>query len=153
MVAASVRRYYDTPVWAQHCGAVALTVVAGLFHAPGVAESEARTPSAPPQPSATGVIAGGVLTALDGVPLDGTRVSISSVATGESAVATTGANGHYAFTDLPSGKYRVIASRDGYSALAYGLPRSMLVGPSLILTPGERRNAVDFRLAAAADIV
>ncbi len=140
-------------MWAQRCGAVALAVVAGLFHAPGVAVSEARTPSAPPQPSATGVIAGRVLTALDGVPLDGTRVSISSVATGESAVATTGANGHYAFTDLPSGEYRVIASRDGYSALAYGSPRSMLVGPSLILTPGERRDVVDFRLAAAADIV
>jgi len=140
-------------MWAQRCGAVALTVIAGLFHAPGVAVSEARTPSASPQPSATGVIASRVLTALDGVPLDGTRVSISSVVTGESAVATTGANGHYAFTDLPSGEYRVIASRDGYSALAYGSPRSILVGPSLILTPGERRNAVDFRLAAAADIV
>ncbi len=139
-------------MWAQRCGAVALTVVAGLFHASGVAVPDARAQSAPPQP-ATSVIAGRVLTALDGVPLDGTQVSIFSLATSESAVATTGADGHYAFTDLPSGEYRVVASRDGYSALAYGSPRSMLVGPSLILASGERRDLVDFRLAVAADIV
>ena len=105
------------------------------------------------QVAPSSVVAGRVLTALEGVPLGGAQIAITLVDTGEQASATTGLDGHYAFTDLPSGSYRVVATHDGYSARDYGAPRSMLLGRPLTLADGERREMVDFRLSAAADIV
>ncbi|MDP6372845.1 MAG: carboxypeptidase-like regulatory domain-containing protein [Vicinamibacterales bacterium] len=128
------------------------STVAWLVLAHGLPASGQVGAAGQPQPQ-TSIVAGRVLTALDGIPLAGTEIAITLVETGERAVATTGADGHFAFIDIPSGDYRVVASHEGYAARDYTAPRSMLLGPPLTVAAGDRREMIDFRLAPAADLI
>lgn len=134
--------------------AVALAAVVGLG---GFSVAAPRTQSGSPEtaqtpPATAGEIAGQVLDATTGMPLDGARVDVTSPETGEQASATTGSNGRYAFVGLPAGAYRVVASQQGYAARDFGAQRSLLLGTPIQLSDGEIRRDISFRLATAGTI-
>jgi hypothetical protein len=71
-----------------------------------------------------------------GQPLDGAEVTIASVANLEEQQALfTSSTGRFLFANLPPGKYRLMASRRGYTMQAFhqheGFSTGIVVGPGL----------------------
>ena len=132
-------------------GLAAVVVLGGIsvaaLHTQSVSAEAIQTP-----PASAGEIAGQVVDATTGMPLDGARVDAISPETGEQASATTGSSGRYAFVGLPAGAYRVVASKPGYAGRDFGAQRSLLLGTPIRLSDGETRRDISFRLATAGTI-
>ena len=60
--------------------------------------------------------------------------------------AITDADGRFALTALPPGRYILEASKGGYLTLRYGQTRAFERGTPLQLKPGETLRAVDMYL-------
>ena len=127
------------------------SLTAGLPPVIAGGPDQAAQPGTAAGPS-TGRIGGQVMSATDGSPLADARVTLITPATGEQAEAITGANGRFAFVELPAGEYRIVASTVGYASRDFSAPRSLLLGPPLPLEGGQQRDDVDFRLAPAGGL-
>src|SRR5690242_19792699 len=80
--------------------------------------AQQQPPAAPPAPSFR--IAGIVVDQRSGTPLGKTRVMLApTTARTEQRTYITAADGHFAFDNLPSGKYSLAADRRGYPGQAF----------------------------------
>jgi carboxypeptidase family protein len=111
------------------------------------------TPS-PLQPPATagvrttGVIRGHVMST-DGRGLSHAQVRLMQATFGVRATTSTDEDGRFEFTNLPSGKYGVIASKMGYSPVGQDdSPFALLLnsGPTFDLAEDETREKADVKL-------
>ncbi len=82
----------------------------------------AQTPGTPPARSRppTALIAGVVVIADSGLPLDGVRVTLSGSEIRGSRRAQTDDDGRFAFAGLPAGQYTLSAARTGYVNVVFG---------------------------------
>ena len=95
----------------------------------------------------SGVIRGRILDA-GGGPLARASVRLTSESLPSDPVsATTGDDGAYEFAALPSGTYRVSASRSGFMTLEYGQRRPFTRGEMIDLAPREVCARMDVVLA------
>jgi hypothetical protein len=101
----------------------------------------------PPPSAAAGVIAGVVLDSAGNSPIRRAIVTLSTVETQpQDAAAWTDANGRFSFGYLPSGRYQLRATKDGYQGMAYGA-ETLRRPPGIIqLAAGQFRNDFIFRL-------
>jgi hypothetical protein len=127
-------------------------LLASLFHGVTVVAQTAETSKA----AATATLRGRVAAAASGQPLRRALVRIMAM---EVAVAvpllrstTTDASGRYEFTDLPAGRYIVMASKGGYVQLSYGQTRSSEPGKPVEILVGRTIEDIDFALPAGAVI-
>ena len=96
-----------------------LLLAAGQQGKPAAAAAQPKPPLAD-SASATFEIAGTVVDAISGDPLSGAFVRVSAVTKPEDAdVARTDDDGHFSFTALPAGKYRLFARKKGFEAQDY----------------------------------
>src|SRR5580700_10412615 len=98
-------------------------LLASLFHGVTVVAQTAETSKA----AATATLRGRVVAAASGQPLR--RALVRIMATEGAAVpllrsTTTDGSGRYEFTELPGGRYIVMATKGGYVQLSYGKTRS-----------------------------
>lgn len=101
-------------------------------------------------------------------PSDATAVGIvSDVTTGRGLALTlltltdaagvvrhevSGANGSFRFDGLPSGRYRLLATRPGYLSMAYGAASPEMPGPSVVLAAGKMAADLSIGLVRASAI-
>src|SRR5262245_27836554 len=97
-------------------------------------------------PTAKGRIAGRVLTADTGRPVSRARVFINAAAVPGGRGTLTDAEGAYAFTELPAGRYTVQVSKTGFISLSYGKRRPLMAGTPLQLNEAQQLSGIDFRL-------
>jgi len=111
------------------------------------------TPSPLPQPAnaavrTTGIIRGRIVSA-DGRGLSHAQVRLMQTGFGVRSTTTADEDGSFEFTDLPPGKFGVIASKMGYSPIGSDdAPLGLLLnsGSTLDLAEGETHEKVDLRL-------
>lgn len=103
-----------------HAGSLSC-VIAGLLLAIGLT-GHAQNPAAAREstPQSTGVIAGVVVIADSGLPLDGVRVTLAESDSRRSQRAVTDDDGRFAFTGLVPGRYTLSASKSGYVNVIFG---------------------------------
>jgi protocatechuate 3,4-dioxygenase beta subunit len=89
-----------------------------------------------PEPPATGVIAGVVVIADSGHPLDKVRLNLSGREIRGSRSMQTDDDGRFVFPALPAGLYTLSASRSGYVGVVYGQTQ-----------PGAGRSGTPIQLA------
>jgi hypothetical protein len=101
--------------------AAALSLAAGVSLGLGAA-GVAQTPTAPRQqtPQPSGLIAGVVVIADSGLPLDGVRVTLSGAEIRGSRRVQTDDDGRFSFMGLPPGRYTLSATKTGYVDVTYG---------------------------------
>ena len=96
----------------------------------------------------TGVIRGRILST-DGRALAHAQVRLMQASAGVRASTSADEEGRFEFTDLPPGKFGVVASKMGYSPIGQDdSPLAALLnsGPTFDLAEGETREKVDVRL-------
>jgi len=111
------------------------------------------TPSPLPQPAnaavrTTGIIRGRIVSA-DGRGLSHAQVRLMQTGFGVRSTTSADEDGRFEFTDLPPGKFGVIASKMGYSPIGSDdSPLGLLLnsGSTLDLAEGETHEKVDLRL-------
>src|SRR5215813_10595919 len=95
-------------------------------------------------------IAGTVVDSVSGAPLDGTEVEIAPVANlDEAQIFVTASNGQFTFRNLAIGKYRLRATRPGYTSQALGEHESF----STAITVGPRLDSEHIRFTLSRDSV
>ncbi len=103
---------------------LALGLLAVLAAAPAgvwaVSPLQTPTPARNPPVQPAGLIAGVVVIADSGLPLDGVRVTLSGSEIQGSRRAQTDDDGRFTFTGLPPGRYTLSASKTGYVGVTYG---------------------------------
>src|SRR5215831_1419521 len=67
-------------------------------------------------------------------------------------VVKTTADGRYELRNVPSGRYKVKVTRNGYVEAEYGQRKPSDPGGTLALAPGENKEPVNFKLIPAAVI-
>ena len=93
--------------------------------------------------SLSGVISDGVT----GSAIRGARVSLQLLGPeNASALAVSDQSGRFSFVNLPPGRYRLIAARQGYERLSYGAGKSTQPGQIVTLVAGEAKQGLDFAL-------
>ena len=96
-------------------------------------------------------IEGTVVDAVSGQPLRGAEVRLRGFTPGatapvaQSASAGTDANGRFVFEGLTAGRFRLMASHDGYLDDNRGTP-GLLRGKMLTVAPGQHANDIVIRL-------
>jgi hypothetical protein len=112
------------------------------------AQQAPRDTSAPTNepPPPQGRITGRVLAADNGRPMKRARVFINSADLGNGRGALTDDQGVFDFTELPAGRYTIVASKAGYVQLSYGQRRPLQAGTPLQLLDGQQLKGVEFRL-------
>src|SRR5262245_60786497 len=115
-----------------------------------------RDSSAQPAASAvaaTARISGRVTSVDGGRPMSRARVMITagSDLPGGRAMLTD-ESGAFDFTDLPSGRYTVTASKAGYVSISYGQRRPLQAGTPLQLADGQQARNLDLRLPRGSAI-
>jgi hypothetical protein len=123
--------------------------LACLFSVALFAQAPARDTSAPKNapPPPQGRISGRVLAADNGRPMKRARVFINAAELdGGGRGALTDDQGLFDFTELPAGRYTVVASKAGYVQLSYGQRRPLQAGTPLQLLDGQQLKGVEFRL-------
>ncbi|HWW86440.1 MAG TPA: carboxypeptidase-like regulatory domain-containing protein [Vicinamibacterales bacterium] len=118
---------------------------------PGIPPAPAR--DTPPKKPATAVVRGRVVASDTGQPLRRASLSALAAELHELHNVTTDRNGRYEFTDLPGGRYTVLASKVGYVTLIYGQRRPLAAGQVLNIRPGELVERIDFALPRGGVIV
>jgi protocatechuate 3,4-dioxygenase beta subunit len=91
----------------------------------------------------TGRIRGRVVSADSGGPLRRAQVRIAGPDI-RSRSAMTDGDGRYEFTELPAGRYTVMASKAGYVNLQYGQTRPLEPGKPIDLADGQAMDRADF---------
>jgi protocatechuate 3,4-dioxygenase beta subunit len=91
-------------------------------------------------------VTGRVTASSTGEPLRRAQVQLNANDSQVRRTTTTDAEGRYRFTDLPGGRYSVIATKAGYVALQYGQRRSTEPGKPVLLGDGQTINAVNLAL-------
>ncbi len=95
----------------------------------------------------TGRIRGRIVAAPANTPLRRAQMVLSGVDNPElRRIAQTDADGRYEFSELPFGRYTVVASAGGYVALQFGQRRPTEGGTPVALREGETITAIDFAL-------
>jgi hypothetical protein len=120
-------------------------LLASLFHGVTVVAQTAETSKA----AATATLRGRVVDAASGQPLR--RALVRIMATEGAAVpllrsTTTDGSGRYEFTELPGGRYIVMATKGGYVQLSYGKTRSSEPGKPVEILVGRTVEGIDFAL-------
>jgi len=115
---------------------------------------EAGNPTLPPpQKEQTAVISGSVVRKEDGAPLKGATVQLrNSEDRDHTMAARTGADGHFELHNLPSGKYRLTVSRNGYATAEFGQKTPNDPGATFTLRAGQKMSDLQFSLVRAAVI-
>ena len=99
-----------------------------------------------PVPTGTAKILGRVVSADTGNPLRRAQIQIFAMDQRLMKTATSDAEGKYAFEDLPSGRYQINVSRNGYVNLSFGQQRPFEPGKPLVLVDGQTVEKIDFAL-------
>lgn len=95
----------------------------------------------------TGKIRGRVVAAPASTPLRRAQMVLSGVENPDfRRIAQTDAEGRYEFSELPVGRYSLVASAGGYVALQYGQRRPTESGTPVALREGETITSIDFAL-------
>jgi hypothetical protein len=135
-----------------------MSLVVALFLVPAPSRAQvAPVPGAPVTPPATtaqsaratAVIRGHVLAGDTGQPLRQAQVRLVALDMHDgnsNRVSTTDAGGNYEFTDLPAGRYNIVASKNPYLLLSYGQTRPFEGGAPLNVLDGQTIERVDFAL-------
>ena len=98
-------------------------------------------------------IAGMVVKLADGTPLKNATVRLENGEDREHTIAVkTTADGRYELRNVPSGRYKVKVTRNGYVEAEYGQRKPSDPGGTLALAPGENKEPVNFKLIPAAVI-
>jgi protocatechuate 3,4-dioxygenase beta subunit len=98
-------------------------------------------------------IAGMVTKLEDGTPLKNATVSLWNSDDKEHTIAAkTRSDGRYELRNVPPGRYKVKAFRNGYVAMEYGQLKASDPGAMLALSAGENKEPVNFRMIPAAAI-
>ena len=102
----------------------------------------------------TCAVSGTVVKAADGGPLKGATVRLIIPGDREHSIAVkTNVEGKFELKNLPSGRYKMYVSRNGYVQAEYGQRSPNDPGGVLTLTPGMNKNELLFRLIASAVIL
>ena len=121
------------------------------------ATSTTSTPIAPRDNPAlakgTASIKGKVVAATGGRALRRVQISLSSPELGEAKSVSTNSEGLFEFTELPAGRYTLMASRAGYLRTPYGQKRHGEAGRPIELADGQRFVNANFSLARTGAIV
>jgi hypothetical protein len=129
-----------------------LTVALIAFQREGTT-SLAQTPVRDPRPgveapTGTSSLSGSVIDS-DKNPVRRATVSIE----GDMRVSQTRVTddeGHFAFTDLPAGRFAVTADKAGYPSMAYGAKRPHRAGAGILLSEGHATTNIVLTLARGA---
>jgi len=98
-------------------------------------------------------IKGMVVKLADGTPLKNATVQLeNSEAREHTIAASTTADGRYELRNVPPGRYKVWARRNGYVEMEYGQLKPSDPGATLVLSPGETKDPINFRLIPAGVI-
>ena len=109
-----------------------------------VAAQSAQT-TVPAKSSATYPIAGTTVSSLTGQPVAGAHVAVMSVEHDEFVKnVTSGADGHFAFAGLPSGKYSLIAGASGFRSQGFNQHGDFFTG--IVVGPDFDAGKLIFRL-------
>src|SRR5262245_46202744 len=109
-------------------------------------DTSAQRPTSDAVPAEKGRIAGRVLTADTGRPVSRARVFINAAEVPGGRGTLTDAEGAYAFTELPAGRYTVQVSKTGLRSLSDGQRRPLMAGTPLQLNEAQQLSGIDFRL-------
>jgi len=101
----------------------------------------------------TCVVSGMVIRVLDSAPLKNATVQLVSGEDREHTIATrTTADGHFELRNVPSGRYRLKVSRDGYVEQEFGQKKPTDPGAMFALKPGQKMSDLVFKLGRAGVI-
>lgn len=101
----------------------------------------------------TGSIRGRVLESITNQPIAKATVRLElDYPERRTAVATTSTTGTYEFLNLPAGRYRLFAGKNGFLGLAYGTTNTAQAGTFLQLADGESLGEILFRLPKVSSI-
>ena len=100
----------------------------------------------------TARIRGRVVAADTGEPLRKAQVRAMSADLRDSRLATTDRSGFYEFSELPAGRYQLMASKGSFVQLQYGQTRPFEPGKPLEVVDGQTIERVDFGLPRGAVI-
>ena len=129
---------------------VALTLLTGA-----VALAQAQVPSSRDARVATtglGEISGLVVTDEEN-PQPVKRAEVRAIVTGgEPRTTYTDASGAFAFTNLPTGRFTIEASKPGYVRTAYGARRHDRPGTPVTLTDAQKKQVLQLRMARGSVI-
>lgn len=104
-------------------------------------------------PTGTGVLTGFVTSGADSPqPLPGAVITVSAPELPRSRATLADANGHFAFENLPPGRFMLSASKRAYITMAYGATRPGRPGVAVTLAAAERRDQLTIRLPRGAVI-
>lgn len=103
-------------------------------------------------PSGSGRIAGRILSADGGRPLSRALVRITPQGIPGGRAALTDNAGAFEFTELPAGRYALMASKTGYVGLSYGQRRPLQAGTPLQLSEGQELKGIELRLPRGSAI-
>jgi protocatechuate 3,4-dioxygenase beta subunit len=144
-----------------------LFLAASVLHPSAGVGAQARGQGAPPAPpfpfgaargaappeTGTAGLAGRILAADTGAPLRRAQVTLTATEGRLRRATFTDAEGAYAFTDLPAGRYTISATKAGYVTLQYGQRRAFEPGRAVTLADGRQVAAVNLPLPRGAVIV
>ena len=98
-------------------------------------------------------ISGTVLKFAEGTPLKGATVWLENDEDHEHMIATkTTADGRFELRNVPSGRYKLKVSRNGYVEMEYGQKKPSDPGAAFSLSPGQTKKDLVFKLIPAAVI-
>ena len=101
----------------------------------------------------TCVVSGMVIRVLDSAPLKNATVQLVSGEDREHTIATrTMSDGHFELRNVPSGRYRLKVSRDGYVEQEFGQKKPTDPGAMFALRPGQKMSDLIFKLGRAGVI-
>jgi protocatechuate 3,4-dioxygenase beta subunit len=114
---------------------------------------DAQQVQPPPKPESCSV-EGQLVNAATGEPVTKANITLwgTGTARDQRYVTTTTAAGRFAVPDMEPGKYRMSASKRGYSVTAYGARAGGSSGTTLSLDPGQHLSDVVWRIAPQAVI-
>jgi len=95
----------------------------------------------------SGSVSGIVVNDADRSPVRKAAVTITSIGQDRSfAVAITDGSGRFTLPDIPAGRYRLHATRNGYYTVSYGATKPQRQGTILDLASAEQRTAITLHL-------
>jgi Carboxypeptidase regulatory-like domain len=98
-------------------------------------------------------VSGMVVRLADGIPLKGAAVRLENAEDHEHTIASkTTDDGRFELRNVPSGRYKLVVSRNGYVETEYGQKKPSDPGAAFTLSPGQTKTDLIFKLIPAAVI-
>jgi len=98
-------------------------------------------------------VSGTVFKMVDGTPLKNATVRLENEEDHEHTIAVrTAADGRFVLKNVPSARYKLKVSRNGFVEKEYGQQKPNDPGAVLALSPGENRHGLEIKLLPAAVI-